>query len=352
MEKYKSLRITPHSLFKEAYKEKGLMNTSNPEDKVPMVACLGEVLIDFVAEEMGPLESVSSFRKCPGGAPANVAVGISRLGVTCGFIGKVGADAFGKFLKTSLKKNGVNIEGIVETKEAPTALAFVSRTKTGERHFLFYRKPCADVLLTENDLHQDWLRNIKYLHVGGVSLSRNPSRQTTLRAIEIARTNGVDIIFDPNLRLDLWPGGIHECRKILRQVLVGTDIFLPSQQELLLIMDTEQIDDALSRAHELGPSTICVKCGADGSRISIKTAKGKYDQFFQKALDVNVVDTTGAGDGFNAGLIVGLVKGMKLREAVRQGVAVASLVITKIGAMTALPTEQELTQFLMKMKAD
>lgn len=328
------------------------MNASNTEDKVPIVACLGEVLIDFIAEEKESHGSLASFRKYPGGAPANVAVGISRLGVNCGFIGKVGADTLGAFLKASLKKNGVNIEGLMDTKEAPTALAFVSRSKTGERHFLFYRDPCADILLTEDDLHLDWLRRIKYLHVGGVSLTRNPSRQTTLRAIEIARKNGAVITLDPNLRLDLWSGGVHECRKILQKVLAKTDIFLPSQHELLLIMDTKQLDDALSRTHELGPHTICLKCGGDGSRISTKTAKGQFDQFSQKALDVNVVDTTGAGDGFNAGLIAGLVKGMNIREAVRQGTAVASLVITKIGAMTALPTEQELTQFLMKMRAD
>ncbi|MFX1299368.1 MAG: carbohydrate kinase family protein [Promethearchaeota archaeon] len=326
------------------------MNASIPEDQAPIVACLGEALIDFIAEEKGSLDIGASFRKYPGGAPANVAVGISRLGVTCGFIGKVGADSFGAFLKTSLKENGVNIEGIVDTKEAPTALAFVSRSTTGERHFLFYRDPCADVLLTEGDLHQDWLRKIKYLHVGGVSLTRNPSRQTTFRAIELARKNGAVIAFDPNLRLNLWSGGLHECRKVLQKVLTRTDVFLPSQQELLLIMDTEQIDDALSHVHQLGPHTICLKCGADGSRISTKTANGKYDKFSEKALDVNVVDTTGAGDGFNAGFIAGLVKGMNIREAVRQGTAVASLVITKIGAMTALPTEQELSQFLMKMK--
>lgn len=328
------------------------MKASNPEGKVPLVACLGEVLIDFISEERGSHDSVASFRKYPGGAPANVAVGISRLGVTCGFIGKVGADSFGAFLKTSLKKNGVNIEGIVDTKEAPTALAFVSRSTTGERHFLFYRDPCADVLLTEDDLPQDWLSRIKYLHIGGVSLTRNPSRQTTLRAIEIARKNGAIITFDPNLRLDLWSGGLQECRKILHQVLARTDIFLPSKHELLLIMNTGQIDDALHHTHELGPHTICLKCGADGSRISTKTATGRYDQFSQKALDVNVVDTTGAGDGFNAGFIVGLAKGMNIREAVRKGTAVASLVITKIGAMTALPTEQELSEFLVKMKVD
>ncbi|MFX0079485.1 MAG: carbohydrate kinase family protein [Candidatus Hermodarchaeota archaeon] len=328
------------------------MNASIPEDKVPIVACLGEVLIDFIAEEKGSLDLEASFRKYPGGAPANVAVGISRLGVACGFIGKVGADSFGAFLKASLKENGVNIEGIVDTKEAPTALAFVSRSTTGERHFLFYRDSCADVLLTEDDLPHDWLRRIKYLHVGGVSLTRNPGRQTTLRAIGIARKNGAVITFDPNLRLDLWSGGLHECRKILHQVLTKTDIFLPSQQELLLIMDAEQIDDALFHAHELGPHTICLKRGADGSRISTKTAKGKYEQFSQKAFDVNVVDTTGAGDGFNAGLIVGLVKGMNIRQAARQGTAVASLVITKNGAMTALPTQQELSEFLMQMKVD
>ena len=107
---------------------------------IPVVACLGEVLIDFIAEQTGTLDKVRSFRRTPGGAPANVAVGIARLGISCGFIGKVGADTFGAFLISTLKENGVDTRALLQTSEAPTALAFVSRTESGDPDFLFYRE--------------------------------------------------------------------------------------------------------------------------------------------------------------------------------------------------------------------
>ena len=314
--------------------------------KTPIVACLGEVLIDFIAEETGTLESINSFRKHPGGAPANVAVGIARLGVATGFIGKIGADSFGNFLISVLKQNKVDTRGITQTSDAPTALAFVSRSASGDRDFLFYRNPCADILLTESDLPQDWLTNIRYLHVGGVSLTRTPSRQATLQAVKVAQQNGAVITFDPNLRLDLWSNGLRECRAVIQSLLEYTDIFLPSHEELTTLMATDDLNRAIQRAHKKGPSIICVKMGSKGSIISEETSKGTYRQFAQPSFSVNVVDTTGAGDGYDAGLIVGLVHGLPIEEAVLRGTAVASLVITKIGAMTALPTKKELAHFV------
>jgi fructokinase len=324
------------------------MSSQNPETKGPTVACLGEILIDFISEKTGTLDSVESFRKCLGGAPANVAVGIARLGLSCGFIGKVGLDPFGEFLIHSLKLNGVDTGGISRTKNAPTALAFVSRSETGDREFLFYRNPCADTLLTEEDLPLNWLREIQFLHIGGVSLTAEPSRSATFRAVKLARESGATISFDPNLRLDLWTENLTQCRRIMHQLLAQSDLFLPSQEELMLLMGTEDLEEALRRAHDQGPKIICLKRGSEGSLISEQVAEKEYRRFIQPPFDVGVIDTTGAGDGFNAGLIVGLASGLSLPQAVKQGTAIASLVITKIGAITALPTEKELTHFLGK----
>jgi fructokinase len=322
------------------------MKASRQGRATPTVLCLGEALIDFIGETPGSLASVSRFLKCAGGAPANVAVGIARLGVPCGFIGKVAADSFGDFLVETLQTNGVNTRRVVRTRDAPTALAFVSRTAAGERSFAFYRSPCADLHVTENDLPLDWLQQARFLHIGGVSLTDEPSRQATLRAIEQAKASHAVVTFDPNVRLDLWKNGMAECRQIIRRALAFTEIFLPSEEELLLLTDMNDLDEAVSQALELGPRVICVKQGAKGSSVTVKTPNGDLESFRQVAFTVPVVDTTGAGDGFNAGLIAGLASGMSLPMAIRQGTGVAALVLTKKGAMSALPTRAQLVRFL------
>jgi fructokinase len=327
------------------------MNPTAPLTSIPTVVCLGELLIDFIAEQPGPLSKVTSFQKCPGGAPANVAVGISRLGTSCGFIGKVGSDAFGEYLVTELDRNQVNTKGIIYTDQAPTALAFVSRSEIGDREFLFYREPCADVLLAETELPLEWLRNTEYLHTGGVSLTREPIRQATIRAMQVAKKHGAIVSFDPNLRLDLWMKGLAEYQQTLKKVLPNVDLLLPSEEELAAFMGIEDVVKALPEVHEFGPSIICLKRGKKGSLISIKEKDGTIQQFSQPSFEVPVMDTTGAGDGFNAGLLNGLANGLHLAEAVIQGTSVASLVITKIGAMTALPTLAEFKQFRKKFRA-
>lgn len=322
------------------------MNAGQHGRATPTVLCLGEALIDFITETTGPLSTAPRFLKCAGGAPANVAVGIARLGVPCGFIGKVAADPFGDFLVAALQTNGVDTRRMVRARDAPTALAFVSRTAGGERDFLFYRNLCADLQLTEKDLPLDWLQQARFLHIGGVGLSSDPSRQATLRAIEYAKANRVVVSFDPNLRLDLWKDGLAECRQVVQNALRFTEIFLPSEEELLVLMNTKDLDKAVSQVLELGPRVVCVKQGPKGAFVTIKSPDGRLEGFRQAAFMVPVVDTTGAGDGFNAGLVAGLASGMSLPVAVRQGTGVAALVITKKGAMSALPTHRQLLRFL------
>ena len=324
---------------------------SSNTSQIPVAVCLGEVLVDLIAEEAGLLSEAPGFRKCPGGAPANVAVGLARLGVRCGFIGKVGDDPFGDFLVATLQENGVDTGGIVRTRQAPTALAFVSLTSTGERDFFFYRNPCADLLLAPEELPTDWLRQTRFLHIGGVSLTGQPSRQATLRAAQLARNSGATVTFDPNLRLALWPGGLEECRRTIRRVLPTVDIFLPAEEELLLLMEEDNLSEAVYRAQKLGPKVICVKLGRRGVHAFLRLKDGSYREVKQPAFRVQVTDTTGAGDGFNAGLIAAMSEGHPIPEALRWGCAVAALVITKKGAMTALPTRHQLNSFLVQAQA-
>ena len=172
---------------------------------MPAVITLGELLIDFVSTRAGvSLEEAPAFEKAAGGAPANVAVGTARLGVTSAFLGKVGEDAFGRFLARTLKENGVDISGLCFSREARTMLAFVSLQASGERDFEFYRSPSADILYTPEEVHTALLQQARVFHFGSISLISEPSRSATLYAVETARQAGALISYDPNLRLNLW----------------------------------------------------------------------------------------------------------------------------------------------------
>ncbi|MEH6874466.1 MAG: PfkB family carbohydrate kinase, partial [Candidatus Competibacter sp.] len=168
--------------------------------------CLGELLIDFVPTVTGTgLTDAPAFIKAPGGAPGNVAVGLARLGVQSAFMGKVGDDAFGHFLANTLAEAGVEVSPLRFSTEARTALAFVSLRADGEREFMFYRHPSADMLFNPREVDVDTINRAKLLHFGSISLIGEPSRSATLYAVDTARVAGCLISYDPNLRLPLWP---------------------------------------------------------------------------------------------------------------------------------------------------
>ncbi|KAM5558066.1 hypothetical protein ABKV19_020015 [Rosa sericea] len=171
-----------------------------------LVVCFGEMLIDFVPTTNGlSLAEAPAFKKAAGGAPANVAVGIARLGGSSAFIGKVGEDEFGYMLADILKENNVNNEGMRFDPGARTALAFVTLRSDGEREFMFYRNPSADMLLQEAELDFDLIRKAKILHYGSISLITEPCKSAHIAAAKAAKEAGVVLSYDPNLRLPLWP---------------------------------------------------------------------------------------------------------------------------------------------------
>ncbi|MDW7982222.1 MAG: PfkB family carbohydrate kinase [Thermomicrobium sp.] len=310
-----------------------------------VVSC-GELLIDFVALQRGVrLAEASAFRRAAGGAPANVAVGVARLGRRAAFLGQVGDDDFGHFLANTLRRAGVDVRGLCFTPLARTALAFVSVRADGERDFLFYRHPSADMLWRPDDVEREVVRATRVLHFGSISLIGEPARSATLAAVAEARTSGALISYDPNLRLALWPSP----QAARDGILLGwreAEVIKLSEEELEFLTGTRAPEVLRGFWHER-LRLVVVTHGAAGCTYLTANGQGTVPGF-----PVRVVDTTGAGDGFVAGLLVGLLERPgdwslhELEQVVRFANAVGALVCTRRGAIPALPTRSRVQRFL------
>jgi len=308
------------------------------------IVCLGEALIDFVADVSGvTLEECPGFRKAAGGAPANVAAGLGRLGARARFVGKVGDDAFGRFLRDTLAAEGVDTGPMRFEPAARTGLAFVSLTRDGERDFMFYRDPSADMLLRPDELPPDLFADARVFHFGSITLIAEPSRSATLRAAEMARAAGCVVSFDPNLRPPLW-GSLAHARAEIMAALPLADIVKVNEEELeFLFPGADAVHGAASlRRH--GPRLAIVTLGAAGCYAGTASGGEAVSGF-----RVPVVDTTGAGDGFVAGFLAELPDDLpphdlpppELRRILRFANAVGALTCTRKGAIPALPTRAE-----------
>ena len=312
------------------------------------VVTLGELLIDFVPTVTGvTLIEAPAFKKAPGGAPANVAAGLAKLGVPCAFLGKVGEDAFGAFLKETLDEVGVDTTGLVFSQEARTALAFVSLRADGEREFMFYRNPSADMLYTPEEVDYDLIREAKVFHFGSISLISEPSRSATLAAVAAAHDSGCLLSYDPNLRLALWPDAT-AAREGMLSVWAQADLIKVSDEELVFLTGLDDPDRAVAQLWHDRLQLMVVTLGKQGCRYYTPQAQGAIPGF-----EVDTVDTTGAGDGFVAGLLSGVLSHPDdwqmepvLREICRFANAVGALTTTERGAIPALPTAEKVHQFL------
>ncbi|MCK4943806.1 MAG: sugar kinase [Candidatus Aminicenantes bacterium] len=302
------------------------------------VIAIGELLIDIIADTPGiPLEEQTTFKRFAGGAPANFAAGVQRLGLLAGMITKVGDDFFGRFLIETLKKEQVDISQVKITNEYKTALAFVGLDENRSPSFSFYRSPCADIMLTKDEIDENYIKSAKLLMCGTVSMADEPARSAIFKAVEIAKKYGLKVVCDPNLRDDLWH--FKDPREHIFKILKDTDIFLPSISEAEFITG-QKGDKAFEAILDLGPSIIGITYGSEGSSILTKDGK-----FFAPSYKVDVVDTTGAGDAFAAGLVTGLLTNMPLEKIPYFANAVSALKITRKGAMN-VPYRQEVENFM------
>ncbi|KAI8006661.1 putative fructokinase-7 [Camellia lanceoleosa] len=312
------------------------------------------MLIDFVPTVGGvSLAEAPAFKKAPGGAPANVAVGIARLGGSSAFIGKVGEDEFGCMLADILKRNKVDNSGMRFDPNARTALAFVTLRADGEREFMFFRNPSADMLLSESELDVNLIKQARIFHYGSISLIEEPCRSTHLAAIAIAKESGCVLSYDPNLRLPLWPSA-EAARKGIMSIWDQADVIKISEEEIsFLTGGDDPYDDNVVLEELFHPNLklLLVTEGSEGCRYYTKQFKGRVP-----GVKVKAVDTTGAGDAFVGGILNSLVSNVnlyqdekQLREALLFANACGALTVTEKGAIPSLPTKEAVLQILKEV---
>lgn len=335
---------------------------------MPDVVCLGEALIDFVATESGAtVGEALGFVKAPGGAPANVAAGVAKLGRSSAFLGKVGDDPFGRFLADAFASAGVDTGGMVFSKTERTGLAFVSLAANGERDFCFFRNPSADMTYLPEELDAARISACAIFHFGSISMIDEPARTATLAAVQQAKSEGKLISYDPNLRPPLWRT-LEQARETILETIPLADMVKVSDEELGFLLNGNSPDAALSddEAEALSAelmarfSTVSLLCATRGAKGCLWRTRGG-EQGFLPGFAVEAIDTTGAGDGFIAAVMVALLErnlttsnrlasldAETLRAIFLYANAVGALTTTRKGAIPALPTRSEVERFLAR----
>lgn len=309
---------------------------------------LGSAIVDFTPINTGvPLSQVQGFIPCAGGSVANLVVAASRLGLKTGFLGCVGDDEFGRFISHDFEREGVDISHVKQVKGIATGIAFYSVDEKGERRYVFYRFPGysdPESALNPEDVHAEYVARSKAVHFSEAVLRRNSSRDAILKVLRVAREHRVLVSYDPNVRYTLWDDQ-EEFKEMQRMVLGFTDVFLSTADELLLITGTKRVEKAIERAIALGPSILIIR-----HRVYYRVVTPKLD-FEAPIFKVEAVDTSGAGDAFDAGFLTGLLKKWPLEEAVELGSAVAALKVMNVGTRKGLPRMEEALRFIEVRRA-
>jgi 2-dehydro-3-deoxygluconokinase len=318
------------------------------------VVTLGECLIAFVATEAGPLAEAGRFDRFVAGAEANVAVGLTRLGRSADFIGRVGADGFGVAILRRLRGEGVGIDHLVTDAEAPTGLMFRERRHLGPAQVVYMRRGSAGSRLTTEDVDAaadaGIFRGARWLHLSGITPALSESaKAATFRASELAREAGLTISLDVNLRRRLWSD--EAAAPVLRRLAAAADVVLGSPDELAVVAGqpssaAEGELAALGRAVlALGPSIVVLKLGAGGA--SLLSGDAQRAPVARPAISLpQVVDPVGAGDAFCAGFIAAWLEALSLAEALEWANACGAAAAATLGDQTGLPTSEELAALL------
>lgn len=303
----------------------------------PDVLVAGETLIDFLPDVEGALATVDTFTRRPGGAPANVAVALARLGRPPWFWTRVGADPFGDVLVETLAAEDVPSRFVERDAEAKTTLAFVERG--ADPSFVFYRDGTADTRLEPGRIPGDVLDAIEWVVLGGVTLAQEPSRAATIDLARRAHSRDCTVVFDPNARPELWAGG--DFPGTIDTFLEHVDVLKATPDDLRAAGFDGDAPALADSVLERGPHTVAVTLGREGAMArATEDAPWGACSLEHAGYDVDAVDPTGAGDAFLAGLVASLSDGNDLRDCLAFANAVAAVATTGEGAMTALPDRE------------
>jgi fructokinase len=313
------------------------------------VVALGEILIDFTP--IGKSEKGNFiFESNPGGAPANVLASLAKLGKKTSFIGKVGRDNFGMFLESVLNENEINTDGMLYSDNIKTTLAFVNLDDKGDRSFSFYRNPGADMMLNKEEIKEKLINQCRIFHFGSVSMTDEPSKGATLRAIEVSRALGKIISFDPNLRPALWKD-INIAKSTIVDALKYADILKISEEELEFITGSKDlVEGSELLINQYGKMLIFITLGSEGCFYRKGNSCGRVPGY-----KVNAIDTTGAGDGFLGGMLYKILESNKpldelsveeIVDAIHFANGVGAYVTTKKGAISIMPEKHEVEKLI------
>ncbi len=314
------------------------------------VVCFGEAIVDFFPGAVGrPLSEIETFHRHLGGAPANVAVGLARLGAKAGLMTLVGNDEFGLYIRSELAKEGVDVRAVAVHRTARTGITFVSIGERGERSFSFYRDRCADQLIAPVDVDGEVIEDARIFHFGSSTLARDPARSATLAALADAREAGCVVSCDPNFRPHVWDEPAR-AQGLIRQAMADSDIVKLADEEIPPLFGNLTVEQAGVAMRELGVRLAIITLGARGCYVDAPSGHG-----YVGVDKVAVVDTTAAGDGFVAGLLSQLsplVASGKAIEDLDRGTIekalsfanqVGARTVSRIGSAQAIPRKEEIT---------
>ncbi|MDK2902546.1 MAG: 2-dehydro-3-deoxygluconokinase [Clostridiales bacterium] len=304
---------------------------------MPELVTLGETMAVFNPASSGPLQYIVDFKRLIGGAESNVAIGVSRLGHSAGWISRLGDDPFGRFINNFIRGEGVDTSRVVFDEMHPTGVYFKEIKAGGDVTVYYYRKGSAASTMSPADLDEDYIKNARILHVSGITpaLSDN-CRETVFKAMEIAKVSGVTISFDPNIRLKLWSG--RQAAEVLKEMARYADIVLPGIDEGEIIFGSRDPKTIAEEFLKLGASTVAVKLGKEGAMAATRD-----EEIMSPAFDAGpVIDTVGAGDAFASGFLTGILEGMPLEQAVGLANTCGGFATTIVGDVEGLPSRKEI----------
>lgn len=296
------------------------------------VITLGESMVLFTPASVGPLRYVGKFNKTIGGAESNVAIALSRLGHQVGWISRLGNDEFGLYIRNFIRGEGVDTSRVLFDKQYPTAVFFKERQIEQEAKIYYYRKGSAASHLTPEDLDKEYIAQAKFLHITGITPALSSScKETIYHAIQLAKYNNLKVVFDPNIRLKLWSR--EEARETLLDIASQCDIVLPGVEEGEIMTGESSPEKISSYLLRKGVQVVVLKLAEQGAYY----ATLEKDEYVSGFPVKHIVDTVGAGDGFAAGFLSGLIRGWSYREAVKLGNRIGAYALSVVGDVEGYP---------------
>ncbi|MDA7025275.1 sugar kinase [Bacillus sp. CLL-7-23] len=311
------------------------------------VISIGETMVAFTPNEDGPLRYAKNYTTRIAGAETNTLIGLAKLGKKTGWISRLGKDEFGAMILSSVRGEGVDVSEVKLDAEAPTGLFFKERANETRVNVSYYRNASAASFLQPRDINENYLKNVGFLYLTGITPALSESASNTVfYAVKLARKHHIPIVFDPNLRTKLWDKDL--AKQTLLELVKQSDIVLPGVREGYFLFGTKDEKKMAESLHQLGVKTAIIKLGAIGAYYSSKSDSG-YISGYQIE---RVVDPVGAGDGFAAGVLSGLIEEIPLCESVRRGCAVGAMVTAVNGDIEGLPDRESLFRFMEQLEDD